>query len=126
MANITFMYLLDKSERHMPSRMRLLFVAAATMVLSAPTMATNKTDSDILSIGKAVISLTHAISAAERHVNGHATQAHSDPMQGGSLYTVQVAKGDQLFEVIVDVDNGMVLSVRQGTETSHGNTQKSH
>lgn len=106
----------------MPSRMRPLLLVAATMALSSPAMASRDTETDMLSIGKAVVSLTHAISTAERYVNGHATQAHSDSIAGGSLYTVQVAKGDQLFNIVVDVDKGLVLSIRPDHEIAHGDT----
>ncbi|MEO1766494.1 PepSY domain-containing protein [Thiobacter aerophilum] len=87
----------------------LLVVALAGT--GAVAYATNGgVENDALAIGKAKISLTQAVTAAERHVNGKASRAEYENSKQGWIYDVEVVSGAKVFDVRVDADKGTVIA----------------
>lgn len=65
----------------------------------------------IVDLAKAKITLTQAISAAEAHVSGKATQAELEGERGAVVYEVEVVAADsKILDVKVDAADGKVLS----------------
>lgn len=87
-------------------------LASASAVGYAATTVSSA-ENDALSIGKAKISLTQAITTAEQHVKGKAVQAEFEQTKAGWAYDVEVASGSQVFDVRVDADKGTIISSTQ-------------
>ena len=67
-----------------------------------------------LNVTSAKITLPQAISAAERKVCGTAAKAEYKHKKG--QYKVEVVKGTAVFDVIVDANDGTVLSIKKDVE----------
>lgn len=79
--------------------------------LGSVTYAANgNTENDALAINKAPTTLSQAIAAAEKHVNGKAARAEYEHTRKGWVYEVEVVAGTKVFDVIVDPEKGTVTS----------------
>lgn len=82
-------------------------IAAAGTVAYA---AQGGLENDALSITKAKIPLTQAVTAAEQHANGKASRAEYENSKQGWVYDVEIVSGTKVFDVKVDADKGKVIS----------------
>ena len=63
-----------------------------------------------MAINKAKISLVQAVTVAEQHANGKASQAEFENSKQGWVYDVEVVSGAKVFDVKIDADKGTVIS----------------
>lgn len=90
---------------------KLSILAVAMMGAGIAAHAAKPEVDDALAIGKAKISLSQAITAAEQHAKGKAARAEFEPSKkGGYTYDVEVVSGAKVFDVKVDADKGTVIS----------------
>lgn len=90
-----------------------LYLAAAALIYAATigvAYAAKFADNDALAIANAKISLTQAVSAAERYVGGKASRAELERHNGQWLFDVEVVKGRQVMDVIVNSTSGTVIA----------------
>lgn len=95
------------------SKLSLLAIAVVAAVGAAGTVAfaaNGGMENDAMAISKAKISLTQAVSVAEQHANGKASQAEFENSKQGWVYDVEVVSGAKVFDVKVDADKGTVIS----------------
>lgn len=88
-------------------------VCAVVVMTSAAALADNaKTGSnDAGSVVQAKVSMQAAVSAAEKHANGKAVRAEYEKGKDGRwTYDVEVANGNEVFDVKVDADAGTVIA----------------
>lgn len=64
-------------------------------------------------------SIVQAIAAAEQETGGKAIDAGLENQNGNMSYEVEVAKGDKVEKVLVDLQTGKVLKVA-AADTEHG------
>lgn len=95
-------------------------LAATAIALSAGAFGANAAPSnDALAASHAKVSLTQAITVAEQHAGGKASQAEFEPSKTGAVYKVEVVNGTQVFDVKVDADKGTLISSAEDT-VDHG------
>lgn len=87
-----------------------LLVAAIAAAGTVAYAAQGGMENDALSITKANIPLTQAVTTAEQHVNGRASRAEYENSKQGWVYDVEVVSGAKVFDVRVDADKGTVIS----------------
>jgi uncharacterized membrane protein YkoI len=87
-----------------------LLVAAIAAAGTVAYAAQGGMENDALSITKAKIPLTQAVTTAEQHVNGRASRAEYENSKQGWVYDVEVVSGAKVFDVRVDADKGTVIS----------------
>jgi uncharacterized membrane protein YkoI len=86
-------------------------VALAVMATGTAAFAAKAVENDAVAIGKAKISLTQAVAAAEQHANGKATRAEFEPSkQHGWVYDIEVVSGAKVLDVKVDAEKGTIIS----------------
>lgn len=88
----------------------------ATVALSAMALAGKASENDALAIMHAKISLTQAITAAEGHTQGKAVKAEFEQTKSGHVFEVEIVKGTQVFDVVVDADKGSIVSSKLDKE----------
>lgn len=90
-----------------------LFAAALSVLLGLGTAARAAQNQDddhaVLNTG---LSLSQAVSAAERHAGGSAIRAELENENGRVVYGVEVVGRDRLTDVKVDANSGRILSAR--------------
>ena len=64
-------------------------------------------------------SIAQAIAAAEQETGGKAIDAGLENQNGNMSYEVEIAKGDKVEKVLVDLQTGKVLKVA-AADTEHG------
>ncbi|MFV0282317.1 MAG: PepSY domain-containing protein [Castellaniella sp.] len=89
---------------------QLSLLALTLATASSLAHAAAGIDREIQAIGKAGIPLTQAVTIAEQHVNGKATQAEFEHSRQGWVYDVEIVSGTRVFDVLIDADKGTVLS----------------
>jgi uncharacterized membrane protein YkoI len=90
---------------------KLNLLVAAIVTSGTAVYAANTTENDAGAIGKAQISLSQAVTAAEQHANGKAARAEFEhSKQHGWVYDVEVVSGAKVLDVKVDADKGTILS----------------
>lgn len=67
-------------------------------------------ENNAMAINSANISLTQAIIIAEQHIRGKAASADYEHSQDGRIYKINVLSYATLFDVVIDADNGLVIS----------------
>ncbi|MBK7313865.1 PepSY domain-containing protein [Candidatus Aalborgicola defluviihabitans] len=93
------------------SKLSLLAVAAAIGAAGTIAYAANGgVENDAIAINKAKISLVQAVTVAEQHTNGKASQAEFENSKQGWVYDVEIVSGAKVFDVRVDADKGTVIS----------------
>ena len=93
------------------SKLSHLAVAAAIGAVGTIAYAANGgVENDAIAINKAKISLVQAVTVAEQHANGKASQAAFENSKQGWVYDVEVVSGAKVFDVRVDADKGTVIS----------------
>lgn len=90
------------------------FVLLSALAVSSLTPCSAQAGNDALSVTSAKITLPQAISAAEQKVGGTAAKAGYKHKKG--QYKVEVVKDTEVFDVIVDANDGTVLSVKKDAE----------
>ena len=90
------------------------FALLSALAVFSLTPYSAQAGNDALNVTSAKITLPQAISAAERKVGGTAAKAEYKHKKG--QYKVEVAKGTEVFEVIVDANDGTVLSIKKDVE----------
>jgi uncharacterized membrane protein YkoI len=98
--------------------MKQRFYLSALATLAARAMdstayAAKSAESDALAIDTAKISMTRAVSAAEQHVGGKAVRAEYAQHKGQRVFDVEVVKGKQVMDVMVDSASGKVIATRE-------------
>ncbi len=75
-------------------------------------------DADVINLGKAKISLSEAIAAAEKHQGGKAAKAEVETNKDGKVvFDIEVVTADKkVFDVMVDADDGKVLGSKEDTD----------
>ena len=76
---------------------------------------------DDLDVGRAKISLSRAVAAAEQKVGGRAAHADLDDENGKLVFGVEVVTGKQATDVKVDAMSGQVLSARADQADAENN-----
>ena len=91
-----------------------LSACALATVVSVGVIAANAgaPQNDALSVTQAKVSLTEAVSAAERHANGKAARAEYErsASPGQWVYDVEVIAGTKVLDVKVDATTAAILS----------------
>lgn len=95
---------------HNYSKLSLLAVVAIISVGTAAYAANSGVGNDAMTILSAKTSLVKAVTAAEQHVSGKATQAEYEHSKLGWIYEVEVVSGSKVFDVKVDADKGTIIS----------------
>ena len=95
------------------------FVAALTLAGTGAALADNKgkdTDEqqELSAVTNAKTSLSQAIAAAEQETGGKAFDTGLENQEGPLAYEVEIAKGNTLQKVLVDLDSGKVIKVTAG------------
>lgn len=90
------------------------FVLLSALAVSSLTPCSAQAGNDALSVASAKTTLPQAISAAEQKVGGIAAKAEYKHKKG--QYKVEVVKDTEVFDVIVDANDGTVLSVKKDAE----------
>lgn len=90
------------------------FALLSALAVFSLTPYSAQAGNDALNVTSAKITLPQAISAAERKVGGTATKAEYKHKKG--QYKVEVVKGTEAFDVIVDANDGTVLSIKKDVE----------
>ncbi|MDO4230624.1 MAG: PepSY domain-containing protein [Lautropia sp.] len=75
-------------------------------------------DEDVVNLGKAKVSLTEAIAAAEKHHAGSkAARAEVEVKDGKVVFDIEVVTDDKkVFDVMVDAADGKVLGSKEDTD----------
>ena len=89
------------------------FALLSALAVFSLTPYSAQAGNDALNVTSAKITLPQAISAAERKVGGTAAKAEYKHKKG--QYKVEV-KGTEVFDVIVDANDGTVLSIKKDVE----------
>ncbi|WP_034296937.1 PepSY domain-containing protein [Herbaspirillum sp. RV1423] len=93
---------------------RYIKISILTAIIAASGTAAYATqggmENDALSITKAKIPLSQAVTIAEQHANGKAARAEYESTKHGWVYDVEVVSGPKVFDVKVDPDKGTVIS----------------
>ena len=84
-----------------------LGLLSATLLCSLAQAADRR---DIEALANAKISLSEAVSIAEKHVNGKALEAEFEHRVHGDVYQVEVWDGSKEYDVVVDAATAQVLS----------------
>jgi uncharacterized membrane protein YkoI len=95
------------------SKLSLIAFAVVAAVGAAGTVAyaaNGGMENDAMAIAKAKISLIQAVTVAEQHANGKASQAEFENSKQGWVFDVEVVSGAKVFDVKVDADKGTVIS----------------
>lgn len=80
-------------------------------LVAAGTFAAGKSvENDAIGIGATKITLSEAISAAEKHVSGKAARAELERSTGRMVFDVEVVSGSKTYDVKIDPDQGTVLA----------------
>jgi uncharacterized membrane protein YkoI len=92
-------------------------VAALTVAGTGAALAENNgkdTDEqqELSAMTNAKTSLSQAIAAAEQETGGKAIGTGLENQEGPLAYEVEIAKGNTLQNVLVDLDSGKVIKVR--------------
>lgn len=83
----------------------------STMQIASAASSKQHEQEEITAIHTAKISLIQAINSAEKHTNGKAIQAEYERSTlKGWVYEVEVAANNKKYDVIVDANNGKVIS----------------
>ena len=90
------------------------FALLSALAVFSLTPYSAQAGNDALNVTSAKITLPQAISAAERKVGGTAAKAEYKHKTG--QYKVEVVKGTEVFDVIVDANDGTVLSIKKDVE----------
>ena len=90
------------------------FALLSALAVFSLTPYSAQAGNDALNVTSAKITLPQAISAAERKVGGTATKAEYKHKKG--QYKVEVVKGTEVLDVIVDANDGTVLSIKKDVE----------
>lgn len=106
------------------SKFSLLAVAIAAAGTVAYAAANGSMENDAMSIAKAKISLTKAVTVAEQHANGKAARAEYENSKQGWVYDVEVVSGAKVFDVKVDADKGTVISSAEDKADRDGDHDK--
>ena len=90
---------------------KILLTAATALALSmiGGAYAAKRIENDELAISGVKLTLTQAISAAERHVGGKASRAEYERHKGQWVFDVEVVKGSKVMDVRVDPTSGKVI-----------------
>lgn len=89
----------------------IFVIVASSGALFAGTALADREDARLLEQTK--ITLSEAISIAEKHQNGRAYEAGLDDDSFSPSYEVSVAVGDRLYELDIDGATGEVRNVRE-------------
>lgn len=102
---------------------RILISVVATLAIGASAAeAASRHHDDALGGPSPTITITRAIAAAEAHIGGVARRAEYEKTAQGWAYDVEVAKGDQVFDVAVDPLHGKVIrSTQDAVDQDDGN-----
>lgn len=88
----------------------LTTLAALSALALGSAYAAGPQENDALAIAAAKISLSQAVSAAERHVGGKASRAEYEQHNGKWVFDVEVVKGKDVMDVKVDPASAKVLA----------------
>jgi len=90
----------------------LAIAAVISVVLAASGAAfAEESENDALQVGKAKISLSEAVAAAEAKTGGRASKAEFKNAKEGWIYDVEIVAGKAVSDVHVNAETGAVLSV---------------
>jgi uncharacterized membrane protein YkoI len=104
---------------------KISLVALAITATGSAAYAAKAAENDAMAIGKAKISLTQAIAAAEQHANGKAVRAEFEPSRQHSwVYDVEVVSGAKVLDVKVDADKGTIISSKEDKSDHDGDHNK--
>ena len=87
-----------------------LFTIAIAATGAVAYAAKGGVENGALSIGKAKIPLSQAVTVAEKHASGKASRAEYENSKQGWVYDVEVVSGAKVFDVRVDANKGTVIS----------------
>ena len=95
---------------------RLSILAATLAATSVGAYAAQATpQNDALAVTSAKTSLIQAVTLAEQHAGGKASEAEFKHSKDGPIYKVEIVNGTQVFDVKVDADKGTVISQTKDT-----------
>jgi uncharacterized membrane protein YkoI len=90
---------------------KALAIAAVVSVLLAGAAFAEESENDAPQLGKAKISLSEAVAAAEAKTGGRASKAEFANAKEGWIYDVEIVAGKAVSDVHVNAETGAVLSV---------------
>lgn len=91
--------------------MLIALITGGTLAYANPG-AKHENDA-IAELAKARISLSEAITTAERHASGKAVHATLEDKNGRPVYDIEVASADKVMDVRVDGADGKIISAKQ-------------
>ena len=94
----------------MKRKILLTAVTALALSMIGGAYAAKHIENDELAISGAKLTLTQAVSAAERHVGGKASRAEYERHKGQWVFDVEVVKGSKVMDVRVDPTSGKVIA----------------
>ena len=90
---------------------KALAIAAVVSVVLAGAAFAEESENGALQLGKAKISLSEAVAAAEAKTGGRASKAEFENAKEGWIYDVEIVAGKAVSDVHVNAETGAVLSV---------------
>ncbi len=72
-------------------------------------------ENDALAVTSEHTQLVQAVRAAEQKVGGIASKAEYRREKEGGQYRVEIVRGSEVFDVVVDAGNGSILTVKKDT-----------
>jgi len=90
---------------------KALAIAAVVSAVLAGAAFAEESENDALQLGKAKISLSEAVAAAEAKTGGRASKAEFENAKEGWIYDVEIVAGKAVSDVHVNAETGAVLSV---------------
>lgn len=92
----------------------VMFGLLSALVISARTpFPAQAAENDALAVAHEHIQLVQAIRAAEQEVGGIASKAEYKQRKEIGQYKVEVVRGYDVFDVVVDADNGSILKIKK-------------
>lgn len=99
----------------------VMFGLLSALVISARTpFPAQAAENDALAVAHEHIQLVQAIRAAEQEVGGIASKAEYKQRKEIGQYKVEVVRGYDVFDVVVDADNGSILKIKKDEADHEG------
>ncbi len=89
------------------------FAMLSTTIAISSSYATNVPKNDALVSPETKISLSQAVTTAERHITGKASRAELEKHEGQWVFDVEVINGQKVVDVKVDPKSGKVLAATE-------------
>jgi uncharacterized membrane protein YkoI len=100
-----------RSKTNLTTMVALITLAGTAAAFAGEIGREAHQQSELNAIANAKTSLSQAIAAAEQETGGKAVDTGLENQDGTLAYEVQIAKGNTVQKVLVDLDSGKVIKV---------------